>query len=157
MGERTTMKRSILSACALWLCLALSACGGKAPAPFTPGEDAEALLQSGAFSEALVEIDQDVACLLYGIDENTVTACAVYGSTGTTAEELAIFTLQDADGAEAALKALTQRVEDRRDEMEDYIPGEVSKLDKAVVERREASVLMVVASDYAPVEAFLNG
>jgi len=151
------MKRIILSVCTLGLCLALSACGGKPQAPFAPGDDGQTLLESGAFSEPLVEIDRDVACILYGIDQDTVSACAVYGSTGATAEELAIFTLQDSGGAEAALKALEQRVEDRRDEMEDYIPGELPKLDKAVVERREDSVLMVVASDYGPVEDFLNG
>ncbi len=151
------MKRIVLSVCALGLCLALSACGGKGSAPFAPGEDAAALLQSGAFSETLEESDRDVACGLYGIDGNTVSDCAVYGSTGTTAEELAIFTLRDGDGAEAAQQALERRVEDRKEEMADYLPGEMPKLDKAVVERRENSVAMVIAADYAPVEEFLGG
>ncbi len=84
------MKRIVLSVCALGLCLALSACGGEGGAPFAPGEDASALLGSGAFSETLEAIDRDVACGLYGIGGHMVSDCALYGSTGTTAQGLGI-------------------------------------------------------------------
>lgn len=149
------MKKLLFAA--LSLTLVLAACGGKGGegAAFSP-DDAKALLDSGAFSEALESIDRETACALYGIDEATVTGAAVYGSTGTTAEELAIFTLQDEEAAKAALTALGYRVEDRKEAMADYIPGEVVKLDKAVLEQRGTSVLLVIANDYAPVEERLK-
>ena len=151
------MKKRLCVALSLSLLFSLAACGGKEEkaAPFSPG-DATTLLESGAFSEALESIDAETACALYGIDETTVTDAAVYGSTGTTAEELAIFTFTDQDTAQAALTALGYRVEDRKDAMADYLPNEVPKLEKAILEQRENTVLLVVASDYDPVNEFLN-
>ena len=151
------MKKLFRVALALTVLLSLAACGGQETekAAFSP-DNAATLLESGAFSEALEPIDTDVACALYGIDETTVTEAAVYGSTGTTAEELAIFVLTDEDTAQAALTALGYRVADRKDAMADYIPGEVPKLEKAVLEQRGNTVLLVVANDYDPVEEFLN-
>ncbi len=104
----------------------------------------------------MTEIDQTTACALYGIDETTVTGSAVYGATGC-AEELAVFTLADADAAQTAAKQLGYRVEDRKEGLADYMPAELPKLDKAVVETRGNSVLLVIAADYAGVETFLEG
>lgn len=152
------MRRVFSALCALCLLLALPACGGgTAKAPFVPADDAQALLASGAFSEPLAPIGQDMACALYGIDTGTVRAATVYGSTGATAEELAIFTFAGEDQAKAALAALQRRVETRTEEMADYLPAEVPKLEGAVTERRGASVLLAVAADYGPVRDFLKG
>lgn len=152
------MKRTLAALCALCLLLALPACGGEsAKAPFDPAGAARALLDSGAFSEALAPVGEDMACALYGLDRDTVRACAVYGSTGATAEELAVFTFADEAAAQAALAALRQRVADRTEEMADYLPAEVPKLREAAAEQRGASVLLAVAADYGPVRDFLKG
>jgi hypothetical protein len=156
------MKKVLLVFLSALLCLSLAACGSGSsaqaePAPFDPEADAQTLLDSGAFSESLTPIDQSVACALYGIDESTVTSSAAYGSLGTTAEELAIFTLTDEAAAQTALKDLQYRVEDRTEELKSYLPDEVSKLDQAVLEQRGTSVLLVVAADYGPVDTFLAG
>lgn len=131
------------------LVLSLTACGEKAPAAFDPSKDAQALLDaSGVFVETMEPIDQATACSLYGIDEATVTASAVYMANATSAEELAIFTLTDETAAQAAAKQLGYRVDDRIDELTGYLPGEVPKLEDAVVETRGSSVLLLVCSDY---------
>lgn len=139
------------------LCLLLTACGGQEATPFDPAADAQTLLSSGAFSETLTEIDSATACGLYGIEASTISSCAVYGSTGTTAEELAIFLCTDEDAAATAAQQLNYRVEDRKEELANYLPDELPKLDDAIVETRGTSVLLVVAADYGPVDAFLNG
>lgn len=151
------MKKFLSVLCAAILCIALAACGGKEAAPFDPENDAKALMDtSGVFSGALTEIDQATACALYGIDESTVTASAVYGSTAS-AEELAIFTFSDETAAQAAGELLGYRAEDRKDELENYLPDELPKLDKAVVEVRKNSALLVIAADYSGVDTFLGG
>lgn len=151
------MKKFLSVLCVAILCIALAACGGKEAAPFDPENDAKALMDtSGVFSGALTEIDQATACALYGMDESTVTASAVYGST-TSAEELAIFTFSDETAAQAAGELLGYRVEDRKDELENYLPDELPKLDKAVVEVRKNSALLVIAADYSGVDTFLGG
>lgn len=133
----------------LTLALLLCACGSGSGnvEPFDPAAAAGSLLSSQAFSEPLESIDQDVACMLYGIDESTVTDSAVYGSTGATAEEIAVFTFSDADGAAAGKAALETRVADQKSVLESYQPAEIVKLDAARVEQRGNSVLLVVASD----------
>lgn len=154
------MKKSLSVITCAALTLSLSACGGGGGDPsaaFDPSADAQTLLEtSGVFGETLEAIDQATACALYGIDEATVTSSAVYVSPGTTAEELAIFAFSSSEDAETATTALGYRVEDRKEELEDYLPDELPKLDKAVVETRGASVLLVIAADYGPVESFLE-
>lgn len=153
------MKKYLFVVLTFCLLLPLAACGGgqEQEAPFDPAADAQTLLASGAFSEELTEIDQAIACALYGIDEAAVTASAVYGSTGATAEELALFTLKDEQAAQAALTRLQYRVEDRTEEMAGYLPNEIPKLEDAVVTARGCSVLLAVAGDYGPVTSFLGG
>ena len=153
------MRKFLCAVCCAVLCLPLTACGGKGsdPAPFDPAQDAKTLMETeGVFSGALTGIEQDVACALYGIDESTVTASAVYGST-VSAEELALFAFTDEAAAQSAGELLGYRVEDRREELENYLPEELPKLDKAVIEVRGNSVLLVIAADYDPVDAFLGG
>ena len=152
------MKKFLSVLLSALLAVSLAACKQESsPNPFSPDSDAQTLLDSGPFTEALTHIDTEVACARYGIDPATVTAGAVYGSTGATAEELAAFAFGDEEGAKAALAALQGRVQDRKEEMADYLPAEVPKLDGAVAERRGASVLLVVAADYGPVRDFLEG
>ena len=143
------MKKILSGFLAAVLCLSLTACGGdKKEAALVPADTAKALMDGGAFSESLTEIDKATACTLYGIDEATVTDSAVYGSTGATAEEVAVFTFDNSDDATAALTALETRVTDRKDALKDYQPAEITKLDGAITEARGNSVLLVVASDY---------
>jgi len=136
------------------LCLSLAACSGGEAKGFHP-DDATSLLESGAFDAPLAEVDQDTACSLYGIDEETVTSCAVYGST-SAADELAIFTLKDAAATKAAAEQLQYRAEDRMDELADYMPEEIPKLENAVVETRDNTAILVIASDYEPIQTYLN-
>ena len=149
------MKKTLSLLLSVSLCLTLAACGG-GKKPFSPAEDAAQLRDTqGVFTAGLTQIDQTTACALYGIDEATVTASAVYGST-TSAEELAIFTFSSTEDAETAQALLQYRVEDRKEELENYLPNELPKLDKAVIEVRKNSVLLVIAADYSGVEAFLG-
>ncbi len=150
------MKKLLSGIFASLFCLSLVSCGGKAETPFDPAADAQTLLASNAFSESLTEIDPDIVCTLYGIDPDTVSSFAAYGSTGATAEELAIFSLTDADAAETALTALQYRVDDRIEELTNYLPDEITKLENAVLQIRGSSVLLVIAADYDPIYAFLE-
>ena len=113
------------------LCLALTACGGGGAVgqtPYDPETAAQALLDSGAFSDALDTVDQDTAAALY-----------------------------DEDAAAAALNGLEARVADQKAVLESYQPDEVSKLDSAIVEQRGNSVLLAVAADAEKARAALDG
>ncbi len=147
-----------LAPAAVALCLLLSGCAQTASArPFQTG-DAQTLLDSGAFSEPMEEIDQSLACgTLYQIDGATVTDCAVYTTLTAGAEELAILVLADEEAAQAALTALEQRVADQKAALENYQPDEVGKLDNAILERRENTVLLLVPADASAARTAVEG
>ena len=122
------------------LCLALTACGGGGAVgqtPYDPETAAQALLDSGAFSDALDTVDQDTAAAL--------------------PDEIAVLVLTDEDAAAAALDGLEARVADQKAVLESYQPDEVSKLDSAIVEQRGNSVLLAVAADAEKARAALDG
>ena len=156
------MKKLLCGLLPLLLCLSLSACGGREPAPFDPEADAKTLLETqGAFTGELEELELSTACALYGIGEEGVKSCKVYvGNAGVSLEELAIFVLNDADAAQEALTALEYHIEDQKEASAGYagfLREELPKLEGAVLERRGCSVLLAVAADYGPVNTFLEG
>lgn len=153
---RESRRAWALWAAAACLLACLAGCAGKSE-PFDPAETTRALLdEPGVFSETLEEMDRDIFLALYDLEEDTLTAGAVYGSTGATAEEVAVFVFADEDAAEAALGKLQERLEDQRESNVDYRPDEMPKLDAARIQRRGASVLYLVAADREKADKLLG-
>ena len=143
----------------LALCLTLSACGGgnEEAVAFDPAVTAQSLLDSGAFSDALEEVDTSVAATLYGVDEADIADGVVYMSLSAGAEEIAVLVLSDADAAAAAMEGLEAHVADQRAALESYQPDEVAKLDSAILEQRGSSVLLAVCADADAARAAIDG
>lgn len=143
---------------ALILCLTLSACGGGGSAKsYDPATTAKALLESDAFTDTLDTLDKDTAAAMYGIDAATITDCAVYASLSMGAEEIAVLTLTDEAAAKTAKEALDKRVSDQITALESYMPGEVDKLNHAIVEQAGNTALLVVAADADAARSVLDG
>ena len=147
------MKQILSGALASLLCLLALAGGGgqKAPDVYETA-DVQAMADAGAFSETLEELDGDTAFALYrlsgaGLSREDLTDCAVLRSAGATCEEGAVLVFSSADQAETAAAALKDYVQNQIGENEDYRPAEIPKLEAAIVEQRENTVLLAVASD----------
>lgn len=138
----------------LALALALAGCGGKKP--FVVDDVVEGLNGSAAFSEALEGLERDVFVRYYGLDGGALVDGAAYGSTGATAEEFAVLVFEDEGDAKVAEETLQGHVADQIEANRDYRPGDIPKLEKAIVERRENTVLLLVANDYEAAEAALG-
>lgn len=142
-------------------CLILAGCGGETAPQARPFENADlnTVLESGVFSDQLEVVDAEIVCMLYGLElgGDTVTACEGYLSGGATAEELVLFTVADEAAAESVKAACQRRVEDQILGFEDYIPGEVAKLESAVIAVRGNTILVVVANDGAAAAELVNG
>ena len=67
------MKRVLLLLLAGVLSVGLAACGGGF-AGYDPETTAQALLDSGAFEDALDTLDEESACMVYGLDPPPVRA-----------------------------------------------------------------------------------
>lgn len=153
---RTGLKRALGLALGLVMLLGLAACGDKAAKEFDAETTPQALMDAGAFSEDLEEVEPVVLLQLYQLDESKVAAAAGFGSTGLTAEEVAVFEMTDEAAAQEAESLLQDHLEYQKESNVDYRPNEMPKLDKAVVERRGKTLLFLVAADYAAADGVLG-
>lgn len=145
------MKKAICVMLAAMLLVLGTACE-KQPeteVPFPAQETTQALLESGAFSEQLEQLDLDIAVMLFwlGGDVSEYDGSSVYYSSGATSEIAAVIRVQDEAKVPEVEQALKNWVESQIEAERDYRPAEVPKLEKAIIESRAASVLLVVAAD----------
>ncbi len=129
----------------LALALLLSACGGGGKAAYTTGA-AKALLDAGAFSGEMEEVDGATAAMIYGLDAATVKECVCYmaSNTSVNADEVTVLVLTDENAAKAAVTACEARVASQIDSCTDYCPDQVPRLEDAVISRRGNTVLLAV-------------
>lgn len=162
------------------LTLSLSACGGE-KAPFDPWETTAALLKTqGVFSEELERLDTAIAVQQYALGsylsleqskyaghlpEPTAQygrggredlAVVAYRSTGATAEEVAVIRFGSEEDAKDYESKAESYLEEQREANVDYRPQEMPKLENAVVERRGATILILVAADYQAADPILG-
>ena len=142
----------------LALCL-LAACGssetGKA---YDPAATAQALLDSGAFTQALGELSADMAAPYLGLSQEPEEA-VVYTSMEGGYEELAILSFAEESAAQTALEEVQTHVAALVETETDtqYKPEDLPKLQSARTERAGNTVLLVVAAYYDKVQEALDG
>lgn len=107
----------------------------------------QTLLDSGAFSEPLEELDPMLLFPLSG-EEADYEGSVLYYSTGATAETAAVISVRDAEHVEGVEAALRNWLEYQIEAERDYRPAEVEKLENAILETRGFTVLLVVAADW---------
>ena len=141
------MKRTLSILIAVCLIMALAAgCGAK-----EKGYDLETvaknLEESGAFSDILGDINVDMASTIYGFDAADIAECKLLCSTGATTEEIGLFKCADEEAAARVLSFAKKRVDSQRTAYESYAPGEMPKLDDAIVKQDGVYVFYVVSAD----------
>ena len=149
------MKRT-LTAVFLTALLTLSLCACGQSGTETADVDLASLGQelTALCGEDLYELDSETITMLYG---DTATAQAlVWSSSGTTADEVALFQAEDADGAAALLSTAQQRIADRAESYADYMPDEAAKLDKAIAEQHGTYVVVCVCSQPEKAQSILD-
>ena len=153
------MKKLLILAVSLAMLLALCACGGGSGSQAKEIDlDALAaeLMDSGAFTDILSQPADGVAARLYDFEDGDVTKCVMYTGTGATAEEIFLAQAANGDAASALKTACEQRVENQKLAFRSYAPGEVEKLDAAVIAASGNYVILVVSSDAAAVRGIVE-
>lgn len=105
------------------------------------------LLQDISYKDTLSEIGLDSARAIYAVDDAEVVESYIYVSSGATAEEIAVFTCSNSKSADVVEAAFQTRVEDQKIGFENYVPAELDKLDKAVIEKVGNSVILSISDD----------
>ena len=152
------MKKWILLLAGALLAVSLAACGQKdSLASWTEGHGQD-ILDSGAFSEELEELDMDTAWMLYklgesGLDRSALTDGLCRRSAGATCEELSVLIFDGPESAQTALASLQSYLEGQISANQDYRPGEIPKLEGAWLEQRGNTLLMAVANELEAAKA----
>ena len=150
------MKKILAFVLALCMALSLCACGGSKAKEIDLDALAEELLASGAFTDLLSQPAAGVAARLYGFEDGDVVKAVLYTGTGATAEEIFLAEASDSASASALKAACEHRVETQKLAFENYAPGEVSKLDGAVLVTSGNVVIFVVAADAAAAQSVVD-
>jgi len=151
------MKKIITLVLVLTTIMTLAACGGGTQDynPYTRDLDEDAfaatLLAKIEFGDIMTEVDDDAAGVLYslyGLTENDYDDLSVYMSTGATAEEIAVISVENEDQAAKVGAVLVDRIDAQIKSYENYAPDEVEKLSNAIVEQVDDVVILIVCEDY---------
>ena len=144
--------------CVLALLLTLTACGGSDSQPQkSAAEIADAIYNTQTFQDTLNAIDSDMLGDYYRIDAADLTDSKVYVSGSfSTAEEIAVFQASSSDAVENIKKAIDTRLEDLKLAFENYVPGEMTKINDPVLITKGTTVVLVLADDTAAVSDQVN-
>ena len=90
------------------------------------------------------------------LEREDLTAAKVLRSAGATCEEGAVLVFTSGDQAQTAVQVLGDYVQKQIDSNRDYRPQELPKLESAVIQQRENTVLLLVAGDLEAAQGVLE-
>lgn len=127
-------------------CNKATTASGKITVP-KPVDLAESIKTGAKFQDQLDTIDLDTAATLYSIDKSTVADSLIYMGTGSTPEEIAVFTANSEADADKIAEACNTRIEDQKESFKNYIPAEMPKLESSIVKQSGTTVVLCVSAD----------
>lgn len=106
------------------------------------------ILASDIFRETLNKLDNDTANIIYSLDDDSIEK-DIYISSGATADEFAIFTLNNSDNnlSKTIEEAISTRLEYQIDGFEDYVPEELSILKNAFSKQYDNYYIFIVSNN----------
>lgn len=115
--------------------------------PPSPTALASSIKENSKFDDELTQIDLDVAASLYSFNEDIVSDSSIFMGTGSTAEEIAVFTAVTEDNAKTLFAACEARIKDQIESYTNYVPTEIPKLESAIVKQSGLTVVLCVSAD----------
>ena len=100
---------------------------------------AKSLVSDITYDDQLEQIDEDDV----SVKVNTI----MYMGSGSTAEEVAVFTAPDEETARTTEENVQSFLDDQSDSFEKYIPEETKRISNAVLEQKGKYVVLCVSGD----------
>jgi hypothetical protein len=131
-------------------------CGaGTSGAQPEPQAVADALLEQIAFEETLSPLAEDEISY-YVTLEDGVTGL-MYLSSGSTAEEIAVFRAPDKSTATQMRSHVEEYLSGQRSSFADYLPAEAKRIDDAVLVQKGSYVVLCVSGQPDAAKSAING
>lgn len=129
---------------ALIALLVLLVCGCGKKEMIEISELSSTLAESVSFSEQLTEIDASNIEKRYALNSKDYTEITAFVGTLSTCDE---YVIVKTENPEAITEKFNKYIEKKREEYKVYRPDEVYKLDSAVIETHNKSVVMIITAD----------
>ncbi len=135
------LKKFVSSFLALLL---LVGCGAGQSAGTDPAKDAEKIVSELGIGDKMEAVQERVVRGLFFFDEGLIEKCSVYIANDKTADVVGVF---DTSDPKAAREKIDAYLASAKEQMQNYYPDEVFKIDNAVVEEKGNRIVLIVTSD----------
>lgn len=141
----------------------ISSCGEKAEETAVPMNDveidinilSERLAEEIKYDDTLGKVESYVIDMLYDCSSLSV-ASAGYGASGGTSEAIAIFECESEEDADTVISKLEIYKESMAEDFVRYTPGEVEKLENAVIQKVGKYAVFCVSPDSDKAKEIIN-
>ncbi len=118
-----------------------SATGGSKAAA---ADQAQSIIKDLGLTEKLEQVDDRIIQGLFFFDEGLVDEAAFYIANDKSADAVGIFKTEDPD---KVTEYVTDYLKATKEQMQNYYPDEVFKIDNAVVESGDGRVVLIISED----------
>lgn len=115
----------------------------------------EELISSQIFEDDLNSIDRESIIKKYDFDSQKIKNINSYVGTGATAEEILIIELFDKNDIEEIEKIIETKIEERKENFQNYLPEEVFKLENYYLESKGNYIILCISNDYDKAEEII--
>lgn len=108
----------------------------------------EELINSQIFEDDLSQVDKDTIIKKYNFNNEKIKDITSYVGTGATAEEILILEMLDKNDIEETEKIIETKIEERKEDFQNYLPKEVFKLENYNLENKGNYIILCISNDY---------
>ena len=117
---------------------------------------ASEILKSGAFEDELIKVDSEMIIRDYNFNPNEIENLVSYQGSGATSEEIVILKAKDKSNLNSIKDKINERIEERKDAFQSYLPQEVGKIDNNILKVEGNYVIFCVSNNSSIVNQVLN-
>lgn len=141
----------------LWLTALLAGCAA-GPAELPPAQDlAQALAERAGGREEMTRVPEKVMRKLLMVEPELLAEGAlVMDASRATTTQFAVLTARDGAAAKRLEEGLRAYQDAVLEQYRNYVPGEVPRIEKALIRRHGAQAVFVICDDPALAEQVLN-
>ena len=122
-------------------------------------EVANAIKEGGDFKDNLASIDSSIGLsrVLNIADTSIIEDAAFYTNSSSSAEEIIVIKATSADMVKVVTAAFDVRISNQKVACQDYLPGELPKLENAVKYTNGKYAILVISNDSAKAREIIDG
>lgn len=117
---------------------------------------ASKIIEAGVFEDELVEVNSEMIMSDYNFTTDEVEEFVSYQGSGATSEEIVILKVKEKSNLNNIKNRIEDRLEERKEAFESYLPEEVGKIDNKVFRVEGNYVILCISNDTNKVNTLIN-